>query len=92
MDKESRGRKYICSNCAAKFFDLNREKPICPKCGKEQIPSEEKSIVLKNNIVEKEDKKIQEENLVDEEIDFEEDVENTIAEEVNIEEDDPIKD
>ena len=30
------GKKYICSKCGCKFYDLNRPQAICPKCGTEQ--------------------------------------------------------
>jgi uncharacterized protein (TIGR02300 family) len=31
--KPELGSKRQCQNCGAKFFDLNREPIICPKCG-----------------------------------------------------------
>ncbi len=30
------GTKYVCFSCGAKFYDLNRPEPICPKCGADQ--------------------------------------------------------
>ncbi|MEE8581798.1 MAG: FYDLN acid domain-containing protein [Myxococcota bacterium] len=30
------GTKYECFACSAKFYDLNRPEPICPKCGADQ--------------------------------------------------------
>ena len=30
------GTKYHCFSCQAKFYDLNRPEPICPKCGADQ--------------------------------------------------------
>ena len=30
------GIKYECFACAAKFYDLGRPDPICPKCGANQ--------------------------------------------------------
>ncbi len=30
------GTKYSCFSCEAKFYDLNRPEPICPKCGTDQ--------------------------------------------------------
>jgi len=30
------GTRYICFACAARFYDLNRPEPICPKCGADQ--------------------------------------------------------
>jgi hypothetical protein len=37
------GYKWICFGCAAKFYDLGKEKPICPKCEANQLdrPPEE---------------------------------------------------
>ena len=31
------GRKVVCSNCEAKFYDLNRKPAICPHCGTEYV-------------------------------------------------------
>ncbi len=33
MAKPELGAKRQCQACAAKFFDLNREPIVCPKCG-----------------------------------------------------------
>ena len=33
MAKSELGTKRQCQNCAAKFFDLNKDPIICPKCG-----------------------------------------------------------
>jgi uncharacterized protein (TIGR02300 family) len=30
------GGKHICFECGAKFYDLNRPEPLCPKCGADQ--------------------------------------------------------
>lgn len=30
------GVKYACFECGAKFYDLNRPEPLCPKCGVDQ--------------------------------------------------------
>ncbi|MEE8507522.1 MAG: FYDLN acid domain-containing protein [Myxococcota bacterium] len=30
------GLKYACFECGAKFYDLNRPEPLCPKCGVDQ--------------------------------------------------------
>jgi len=27
------GQKRVCTSCAAKFYDLNKDPIICPKCG-----------------------------------------------------------
>ena len=42
MPKPEFGKKVICSNCEAKFYDLNRKPAICPHCGTEYVdPSSE---------------------------------------------------
>ena len=33
MAKPELGSKRQCQNCGAKFFDLNRDPIVCPKCG-----------------------------------------------------------
>lgn len=30
------GNKYECFNCGAKFYDLGKPDPLCPKCGANQ--------------------------------------------------------
>ena len=37
MPKPEFGKKVICNNCEAKFYDLNRKPAICPHCGTEYI-------------------------------------------------------
>lgn len=32
MAKSELGRKWTCENCESKFFDLNRDPIICPRC------------------------------------------------------------
>ncbi|HRC85248.1 MAG TPA: FYDLN acid domain-containing protein [Thermoanaerobaculia bacterium] len=27
------GKKFECTSCSTKFYDLGRPEPICPKCG-----------------------------------------------------------
>jgi uncharacterized protein (TIGR02300 family) len=31
--KAELGQKRVCTSCAAKFYDLNKDPIICPKCG-----------------------------------------------------------
>ena len=35
MPKPQFGKKVVCNNCEAKFYDLNRKPAICPHCGTE---------------------------------------------------------
>ena len=37
MPKPEFGKKVICNNCEAKFYDLNRKPAICPHCGTEYV-------------------------------------------------------
>ncbi|EPG66940.1 TIGR02300 family protein [Leptospira wolffii] len=30
------GKKFTCHTCGTKFYDLNKEEKICPKCGADQ--------------------------------------------------------
>ncbi len=30
------GAKWACFECGAKYYDLNRPEPLCPKCGTNQ--------------------------------------------------------
>jgi uncharacterized protein (TIGR02300 family) len=33
LSKPELGTKHQCQNCGAKFFDLNKDPIVCPKCG-----------------------------------------------------------
>ena len=33
MAKPELGTKRLCANCSAKFYDLNKDPILCPKCG-----------------------------------------------------------
>jgi uncharacterized protein (TIGR02300 family) len=33
LAKPELGSKHQCQNCGAKFFDLNKDPIVCPKCG-----------------------------------------------------------
>ncbi len=43
------GQKWSCFSCGRKFYDLNREEPICPRCETDQrnAPPPEKRIGAK---------------------------------------------
>lgn len=30
------GKKFVCYKCGCKFYDLKKEKALCPKCGADQ--------------------------------------------------------
>jgi len=33
------GSKWECFSCGAKFYDLNKPEPLCPKCGAKMLPA-----------------------------------------------------
>jgi predicted nucleic acid-binding Zn-ribbon protein len=33
MKKSDLGKFHVCSHCGAKFFDLKKQRPACPRCG-----------------------------------------------------------
>ena len=33
------GQRWVCYECAARFYDLNRPEPLCPKCKADQRES-----------------------------------------------------
>lgn len=35
--RPERGTKRVCQSCSARFYDLGREHPVCPKCGAEYV-------------------------------------------------------
>jgi uncharacterized protein (TIGR02300 family) len=40
MPKPELGTKRTCVACGARFYDLGKTPPICPKCGTEQPPEQ----------------------------------------------------
>ncbi len=39
MAAKDLGTKYTCFRCGAKFYDLKKPEPLCPKCGSDQRES-----------------------------------------------------
>lgn len=39
MALKDMGTKYTCFKCGAKFYDLKKPEPVCPKCGADQRES-----------------------------------------------------
>lgn len=39
MAAKDLGTKYVCFKCGAKFYDLKKPEPVCPKCGSDQRES-----------------------------------------------------
>jgi uncharacterized protein (TIGR02300 family) len=76
------GAKHVCFKCGAKFYDLNKPEPICPKCGTDQrtrpklepkaktSPAGQRKQVTRPMVPLLEDEE-EDEVLVDEELDLE---------------------
>ena len=88
MDFELRGRKHICSDCGTKFFDLNKDKAICPNCGKEQINKEISSNFERPTV--KQTKPESAEDKLEENINFDDDIEENVGEDVLLDDKDDI--
>ncbi|MBI3795220.1 MAG: FYDLN acid domain-containing protein [Nitrospinae bacterium] len=43
MVKAEWGTRYICFKCSARFYDLKKPTPLCPKCGADQTKAPVKS-------------------------------------------------
>lgn len=39
MAAKDLGNKFNCFKCGAKFYDLKKPEPVCPKCGADQRES-----------------------------------------------------
>lgn len=39
MPAKDLGTKHVCFKCGAKFYDLKKPDPLCPKCGADQRES-----------------------------------------------------
>lgn len=37
QDKSKLGNRFTCYGCGKKFYDLNRDEPVCPGCGANQL-------------------------------------------------------
>lgn len=37
------GERYTCFQCGAKFYDLKKPEPLCPKCGVDQRTAPKKA-------------------------------------------------
>ena len=39
MAAKDLGNKFVCFKCGAKFYDMKKPEPVCPKCGSDQRES-----------------------------------------------------
>ncbi len=42
MPAKDLGNKHVCFKCTAKFYDLKKPDPVCPKCGADQREAQAK--------------------------------------------------
>mgnify|MGYP001218360316 CR=1 FL=1 len=79
MNNSIKGEKHHCSNCGAKFFDLNKQPIICPKCNTEVM---DKSVVKTKPVI---SSAVKDKSIVDNNEDIDgvkvEDIENDDVEE-----------
>lgn len=52
MAKPELGLKRVCVACAARFYDMTKSPPICPKCGTEQPIEQPRVRRAAGNVVE----------------------------------------
>jgi hypothetical protein len=45
------GQRFSCYQCGVKFFDLNKPKPLCPKCGADQKKAPKKASSKPKHII-----------------------------------------
>ncbi|MDH4183143.1 MAG: FYDLN acid domain-containing protein [Nitrospinota bacterium] len=45
------GLRYSCFQCGTKFFDMNKPKPLCPKCGADQKKAPKKPASRQKHVV-----------------------------------------
>ncbi len=60
------GKKFTCFRCSAKFYDLNKPKALCPKCGADQadrLRMEEEPVLLEEDLVDQEVEETEEAEL-----------------------------
>ena len=43
VTKAKLGNKLTCSNCGAKFYDLKKKQPVCPRCGEDYVVQKTKT-------------------------------------------------
>jgi uncharacterized protein (TIGR02300 family) len=83
MPAKDLGSKHVCFKCGAKFYDLKKPDPVCPKCGADQREASAKPEGRRSRLsavpkivepIEPVEKEETDEEIEDEEIEEEEDV------------------
>ncbi|MBZ0325243.1 MAG: FYDLN acid domain-containing protein [Alphaproteobacteria bacterium] len=97
MSKANWGKKRACQSCDARFYDMNRERPVCPKCGAVYVGVAVSSGAGKAAVFAKEDAKRKAEALGEDaaeedlDVDLDDDIEDDDAfEDGDLDEDDDL--
>jgi hypothetical protein len=71
--KAKLGERWTCFSCAAKFYDLHKPDPLCPKCGTNQreSPVFKQKSTKKKSAPKKPPRKLAPEPVEDEEVEIE---------------------
>ena len=87
MTKTELGNKHLCTSCNTKFYDLQKEVPVCPKCGEEIIlkvkrrlgrPPLNKKVNIKS-IDKKQEKKLSVEENFEKEDELDKELDNIVS-------------
>ena len=87
MTKTELGNKHLCTSCNTKFYDLQKEVPICPKCGEQIIlkvkrrlgrPPLNKKVNIKP-IVKKQEEKLSVEENIEKEDELDKELDNIVS-------------
>jgi len=49
MANDDWGKRYKCSKCGTRFYDLKKPKPICPQCGANQTKTRARGAARKSS-------------------------------------------
>ena len=81
MSKVELGNKHLCVSCNTKFYDLQKEVPVCPKCNEEIVvkvkPRLGRPPLNKKPIVEA--VKVKEKDNIEDDDDLDSDLENLVS-------------
>ena len=87
MNKTELGNKHLCTSCNTKFYDLQKEIPVCPKCGEEIILKVKRrlgrpplnKIVNIEPIVKKQEEKLLVEENIEKEDELDKELDNIVS-------------
>ena len=88
MAKAELGNKHLCASCNTKFYDLQKEVPICPKCGAEIIikvkprlgrPPLNKKVNIEPEVKKKEEEKVPVEEKIEKEDELDNELDNLVS-------------